>query len=289
LHSHPSTRSSVARKPRRSDSESSVNRSLASWRRLGEPPRSSPALRSRSLAVRALLRPPVAPSAPPLEVPGFGAVLLIARSACVTDRGAGRTSGSPLGVRAGGRWRDSRRPPEPASRPSGGSPSRLRVCSIVKGPSPHSVPIRLDPEGSRFLLSPHLVPLEFLPVPGESGSAPRDLDSCRGHVRGGRNSMGTRREPSGICVAVADHEAAGQAVPSFDRYGVRLWQSGYESRPSPIQRRATAPKRDALRGENPGSFGGVQVRRLCATSPRRGNRSVPRPGPRVNVRGRSSL
>jgi hypothetical protein len=48
------------------------------------------------------------------------------------------------------------------------------VCSIMKVPSPHSVPnrspIRLDPERSRFRISPHSVPLESLLVTGGAGS-----------------------------------------------------------------------------------------------------------------------
>jgi hypothetical protein len=73
----------------------------------------SPALRSRSLAVRALLSPPVAPSAPPREVPRFGAVS-IARSAGVRDRRAGlpadlRSVAEPV---AGGK--EAVRPRKPA-------------------------------------------------------------------------------------------------------------------------------------------------------------------------------
>jgi hypothetical protein len=75
--------------------------------------------------------------------------------------------------------------------------------------------------------------------------------------------MGTRPEPIGICVATA--EAADEAVPRFDRYGGPSRQSGSESRPSPIQRRATTSERDALKGENPGSLRGVQVKEVCAT------------------------
>ena len=78
-------------------------------------------------------------------------------------------------------------------------------------------------------------------------------------MRGGRNPIGTRPEPIGGCVATA--EAAHQAVPRFDSYGV------------PPRRRfrivsiAHTKARDGLRsvtprrGENPGSPRGVQVRR----------------------------
>jgi hypothetical protein len=50
-------------------------------------------------------------------------------------------------------------------------------------------------------------------------------------------------------------------VPHFDPYGGPPSQSCSESHPSPIQRRATPPKRDDLKGENPGSLRGVQVRK----------------------------
>jgi hypothetical protein len=158
-----------------------------------------PALRSRSLAVRAL--PPASRSLRARlldEVPGFGAVL-IARPACVTDRGAGLVA-------------DRRSVPEPVaggeiavalgacSRSSGESPATSLGCLLDRERSespvsPHPLHMRLDPEGSRFLLSPHSVPLEFLPVPSGARHAPRNSGSCRGHVRGGRNPMGTRPEP----------------------------------------------------------------------------------------------
>jgi hypothetical protein len=131
----------------------------------------------------------------------------------------------------------------------------------VKGPSPHSVPIRLDPERSRFLFSPHSVPLEFLPVPGGAGSAPRNLESLsRMRARPqepGRNPAGTRRG-----LASPPSRLGVRRYHAFDRCGVPPWQSGSGSRPSPIQRRETAPERDAFRGENPGSLRGVRVRRF---------------------------
>jgi hypothetical protein len=74
------------------------------------------------------LQPPFAPSAPPPEVPGFGAVL-IAPPAPVTDRVAGLLADlrSVPGPVAGGEVAD--RPRRPCSRPSGGSPSRLRLSA----------------------------------------------------------------------------------------------------------------------------------------------------------------
>jgi len=159
-------------------------------------PRSSPALRSRSLAVRALLRGlRLLRARLPREVPGFGAVL-IARSARVTDRGARLPR---ISARCPSRRpvRDSRRPRSLLAAKRWIAVTSSVVCSIVKGSSPHSVPNRLDPEASRFRLSPHSVPLEFLAVPRGAASAPRNSDSCRGHVRGGRNWVGTRRELGG--------------------------------------------------------------------------------------------
>jgi hypothetical protein len=147
--------------------------------------------------------------------------------------------------------------------------------------SPHSHPMRLDPEGSRFRLSPHSVPLEFLLVPGRAGSAQRNSDSCPRHVRGGRNSMGTRPEPIGICVATA--EAADQAVPRFDGYGVPPRRPVPNRIHHPYKGARLPPKRDAFKGENPGSFRGVQVRRLSRRRGFRGRRdgraSTPRTPP----------
>jgi len=151
------------------------------------------------------------------------------------------------------------RPRRPCSRPSGGSPSSSVVCSIVKGPSPHSVPNR-SPSGSILRDRGS----ESVPIRSRLGSSPclesgilaTGLGFLSG-TRARRPELG--RNPAGPSVVA--HEAAGRAVPRFHRYRVPPWQSGSESRPSPIQRRATRQKRDALTEENPGSFEGVQVRR----------------------------
>jgi hypothetical protein len=129
----------------------------------------------------------------------------------------------------------------------------------VKASGPHSVPTRLDREGLRFRLSPHSVPLESPPRAWGAGSVPRDSDSCRVHVRGAGNSVGTGGSPSRLASSPTRRRPA---VPRFQRLGVPPWQSGSESGPSPIQRRATAAERDALRGENAGSLRGVRVRKL---------------------------
>jgi hypothetical protein len=111
------------------------------------PPRPSPALRSRSLAVRALLRGlRLLRARLRREVPGFGAVL-IARLARVTDRGAGLVADLRSVARAGVRWRDSRRPRGMLAAKRWIPVTFSVVCSIVKGRSPHSVPNR-SPSGS---------------------------------------------------------------------------------------------------------------------------------------------
>jgi hypothetical protein len=188
---------------------------------------------------------------------------LIARSARAMDRGAGLPA-------------DLRSVPEPVaggevavavgacSRPSSGSLSTSSVvCSIVKGPSPHSVPIRspcgsiLRNRGSESV--PVRSPLSSSPCLG-AGSAPGNSDFCRRPVRGGRNSMGTQPEPIGDMRRRP--RRGGQAAPRFDRFGEPSRRYGSGSGPSPKQRRAPAPKRDALKGENPGSLRATQVRRL---------------------------
>ena len=160
------------------------------------------------------------------------------------------------------------------------------VCSIVKDPSPHSVPIRLDPEGSRFPFSPHSVPLEFLPVPGGAGSGPRNSDSCRGQGNGweadrtpgpiSRHSAGT---PSGTCVAADDE--AGQAVPRFDRQTSPLGSPVPNRVHHPYKGARRPPKRDALKGENRGSLRRVQVRRLSRRRGLRGRRNLRASTPRT--------
>jgi hypothetical protein len=159
---HAARKASSGRRPRLAFGHSGTGSPRGS-------PRSSPALRSHSLAVRALLRPPPAPSAPPREVPGFGAVL-IARPAGVMNPGAGLPR---ISARCPSR-RPVARQPSPSEPARGQAVDRRHVFGCLldregsESPlSPRSLPIRLDPEGSRFRLSPHPVPLEFLPVPEE--------------------------------------------------------------------------------------------------------------------------
>lgn len=121
--------------------------------------------------------------------------------------------------------------------------------------------MRLDPEGSRFRISPHSVPPEFFPVPGERGFAPRNWDSSRGtcprrpELDG--NSAGTHRG-----LASPPHEA-GQTVPRRQSWPAP-WHSGSKSGPSPIQRRATASVRDSLEGGESGeSSGRASQERVC--------------------------
>jgi hypothetical protein len=167
------------------------------WASFRGSPRSLPALRSRSLTAQARHRPPFAPGAPPHEVPGFGAVV-IARPARVTDRGASLLADLRSVPRAGRRRRDSCRPRTSCLRPSGGSLSTYSVvCSIVKRPTPQSVPIRsiLRDRGScsvriRSLLSSSPCLGEWDPPYGTRGS-------CRGRAGGRRNWVGTRRAPIG--------------------------------------------------------------------------------------------
>ena len=91
-------------------------------------------------------------------------------------------------------------PPEACLRPSGGSMCMSSVvCSIVKGPSPQSVPIRHDLARSRFLLSSDSALLEFLAVPGVSGVRAKGIGlpvgtPARRRELGG-SSVGTRPEP----------------------------------------------------------------------------------------------
>jgi hypothetical protein len=72
--------------------------------------------------------------------------------------------------------------------------------------------------------------------------------------------MGTRRE----LIRNLRRRGRGDGPGGAALRPLRLppWQSGSESRPSPIQRRATASKRDALKGESSGSLRGVLVRGL---------------------------
>jgi hypothetical protein len=179
-------------------------------------PLSSPGAAVPSLAIRALLRGlRLLRARLRREVPGFGAVL-IARRACVTDRRAGLPADLRSVPRAGGRWRDSRRLGA-CSRPSGGS-SHVFGCLLDREGSespfsPQSLPVRVDPEGSRFRLSPHPVRPGFLPVPGGAESAPRGLGFLS-------PTLARRSEldwnPSGTCAAA---DEAGQAVPHLDRCG----------------------------------------------------------------------
>jgi hypothetical protein len=170
--------------------------------------------------------------------------------------------GSPLGARAPAAGRDN-------AVALGGLLAAKRwiavtssvVCSIVKGPSPHSVPIRLDPEGSRFRLSPHSVPLEFLPVPGRGGTA-----------------HGTRIRATETCVAAGTRWELG-GNHRGPRRGRRGGPGRATLRPpwraplgSPAPHRVHHPYKGARRlqtvtpfkGENPESLRGVLVRRAVA-------------------------
>jgi hypothetical protein len=181
------------------------------WR--SGPVRTPPSQRSSGLrSLRARLRN---------EVPGFGAVL-IARSAVVTDRGAGLPA-------------DPRSLTEPAaggetavalgacSRPSGGSLSLLRLSarswrvrvptqspfgSILRDRGSDSVPIRSLLSSSSCLGERDPAHGTRIPV----------ADTCA--------TAGTRWEPggnpSGTCVGTG--EAAGPAVPRFERYGGPRWR-----------------------------------------------------------------
>jgi hypothetical protein len=154
------------------------------------------------------------------EVLGFGAVL-ITRS---WRHGPGRrpSRGSPLGARAGRRWRGSRRPRSLLAAKRWIACTSSVVCSIVNGPSPHSLPNR-SPCGSmlrgrgsesvsiRSLFSSSSVPGRAgsrygtrIPV-GRTGAGRPELDGEPG------------RNPSGTCVD--DQEGGGKAVPRFDRCG----------------------------------------------------------------------
>jgi len=102
-------------------------------------PRSSPALRSRSLAVRALLRGlRLLRARLPREVPGFGAVL-IARSARVTDRGARL----PADLRSVSEPAAGARQPSPSEPARGQAVDRCHVFGCL-----------LDREGFESPLSP---------------------------------------------------------------------------------------------------------------------------------------
>jgi hypothetical protein len=140
-------------------------------------------------------RLPDAPSAPPPEVPGFGAVRSLVRLTSQTVAPAM----SRISARCPNRSPVARQPlpSDACSRPSGGLTwTSSVVCSIVRGPSPHSVPIRLDPEVRRFGFSPHLVRLEFLRAweRGIRATEPRFLSGTRARrSETGRNSTGTAR------------------------------------------------------------------------------------------------
>jgi hypothetical protein len=79
------------------------------------------------------------------EMPEFGAVLIARPAASRTWCRPSR--GSPVGVQAGGLWRDSRRPRSLLAAKRWIAVTSSVVCSILRGPSPHSVPIR-SPCGS---------------------------------------------------------------------------------------------------------------------------------------------
>jgi hypothetical protein len=96
-------------------------------------------------------------------------------------------------------------------------------------------------------------------VPGRPGSAPRNRDSCRERVPGGRNPAGTRREPLGDRRRRQRGEPGG-AAPRPRR---RALGSPVPDRVHHLyKRRGRASEAFRLEGGNPGSFGGVQVRRL---------------------------
>jgi hypothetical protein len=163
--------------------------------------------------------------------------------------------------------RDSRRPRSLLAAKRWIAVTSSVVCSIVKGSSPHSVPNRLDPEASRFRLSPHSVPLEFLAVPRGAASAPRNSDSCRGHVRGGRNWVGTRRELGGNHRGLASPPAR----PRAWRCHASTATTSPRGSPVPIasitiQRRATASYHDAFEWGASGEISGSAGQGMCATS-----------------------
>ena len=186
---------------------------------------------------------PFTPSAPPREVPGFGAV---------PDRSFGSRHGpsrrpsreSPLGCPS---QRPVARSPSPLEPARGPAVDRRHVFGCLldregsESPlSPQSLPVRLDPEGSRFRISPHSVPLGFLPVLGERDPRPETripvADTCAAAELDG-NSMGTRREPIEDLRRRRGGRSGGATLRPLRRASR---QSGSESRPSPIQRRVTA-------------------------------------------------
>jgi hypothetical protein len=196
-----------------------------------------------------------------MRCPGSGAVR-IARPVCVVDRGTGlpadrRSVSEPVAVARTPSSSDA------CSRPSGGSlsvfgclldrersesPTQSPFGSILRNRGSDSVPIR-----SLLSSSPCL---------GE-----RDPRTGLGFLSGTharRRELGrNRREP--IC-AVHRHRRRGRpggaTLPPLRRAPVAV---RFRIGPSPIQRRATAAERDALRGENAGSLRGVQARKSCAT------------------------
>jgi hypothetical protein len=179
--------------------------------------------------------------APPREVPGFGAVLIARRLGSLTVALAfPRIAARVPEPAAGGET--VVRPRSPLAAKWWIAVTSSVVCSIVKGRSPHSVPNRSPsgsiPEGRRFRLSPHSVPLGFLPLPGERGPAPRNSHSCRRQMRGGGTRVGTRPEPIGDARRRRRGGASDGATPRPPRRA--SGRSGSGSRPSSIQRRARA-------------------------------------------------
>jgi hypothetical protein len=201
-------------------------------------------------------RPPSSPSAPPPEAPGFGA-FPIARLARVKDRDAGLPA-------------DLRLVPEPGA---GGeiavalgyllaakrwiAVTSSVVCWIVKGPSPHSVPIR-SPFGSILRgCGSNSFPIRSLLSSSpclRSGVRLGNSDSCRQH-------RGTRREPSGL---PSTRGGGGPGVAALRPLRRTLLESGSASRSSPIQGRATASEAFRLGGRESGELLGSAGQEVVA-------------------------
>jgi hypothetical protein len=125
--------------------------------------------------------------------------------------------------------------------------------------SPQSLPMRLDPEGSRFRIGPHSVPLEFLPVPERAGSALRNPDSRRDTCSAAGTRWEPGRNPSGTCGAY--QEVAARRCRASTAAASPLGGPVPNRVHHPYKGVRWPPKRDALKGENAGSLRGVQVRR----------------------------
>jgi hypothetical protein len=158
-----------------------------------------------------------------VRCPGFGAVL-IARSARVTGRGAGLVA-DPRSVSESAGGGEEAVALGACSRPMRWIPvTSSVVCSIVKGSSPHSVPVRLDPERD---CGSDSVPIRSPWVPPRAKGRRIRPKRTRIPVADPCAAVGARLEPSGnpsgTCVAA---DEAGQAVPRLDRCGGPPWRSG---------------------------------------------------------------